>query len=67
MTIQELQQDALARLTRLEASFPAKSHEGSSVIQWGPGKSVIGTYVIAVRNPAGKIQFTTHATTATGR
>ena len=67
MTIQDLQQDARARLTRLEASLPTKSHEGSSVMHWGQGKSAIGTYVIAARNSAGEIRFTTHTTRATGR
>lgn len=59
MTLQDLKDEASARLARLEESRPYRSHEAVSQIQWG-GR--IGTYVTASRGARG-LQFKTHTIT----
>lgn len=60
MTLQDLKDEAGARLVQLEESRPYRSHEAVSRIQWG-GK--IGTYVTASRGARG-IEFKTHTISA---
>lgn len=55
MTLQDLKDEAGARLERLEEVRPYRSHEAVSRVMWG---GTIGTYVTAKRGMRG-IEFKT--------
>lgn len=56
MTLQDLKDEAIASLERLEEARPYRSHEAVSRVMWGGS---IGTYVTARRGMRG-VEFKTH-------